>query len=66
MKLPVPPAAYSVGDQAQTRFGIEREFTRCVMRDEEYQPVRLVLADTVTGTRYLVTVAAGVLTLTAV
>jgi hypothetical protein len=35
-----------------------------VKKNEEFQPLRLVLSDTVTGDRYLVTVASGALTLT--
>ncbi len=45
---------------------IEREDGRNFKRDQEVEPVRFVLKDTVDGQRYEVTVASGVLTLTAV
>ena len=63
--LPQPQAQYSTKDQADTRAAIVRELRRCLKKDEETQLVRLVLKDTVTSTRYLITVASGVLTLTA-
>ena len=44
---------------------IEREDLRNQKRGQEYEPERLILKDTVTGTRYVVTIASGSLTLTA-
>lgn len=64
-KLSPAPAQYSRENENQTRQTIEAELNRSVKRDEELQPVRLVMQDTVTGTRYLVTVASGAWTLTA-
>lgn len=65
-KLAKPPPAYDWRDQHDTRSAIEDELARCVKRNEELQPARLVMADTVTGVRYIITVASGALTLTAI
>lgn len=65
LKLPKPPKAYDAHNEAQMRQTVERELDRALKRDEEIQPARLVMADTVTGTRYLVTIASGAWTLTA-
>jgi hypothetical protein len=64
LKLPSSPSTYSAMDQASTRQLIERADVLNVKKNEEFQPLRLVLSDTVTGDRYLVTVASGALTLT--
>lgn len=65
-QLPAAPSQYSQTDQASTRRLIQEELRRCVKTDEQLTPVRLVLIDTVTGTNYELTVASGVLTVTAV
>lgn len=58
------PAAYSRGAETTFRAQVREELARCFQRDEEVQPVRLVLQDTVTGERYEITVASGALTAT--
>lgn len=65
-RLPAAPAQYSAVDQASLRTLLQEELGKCVKRDEQLTPVRLVLIDTVTGTNYELTVASGVVTLTAV
>ena len=65
-QLPAAPAAYSQQDQASLRLLVQEELRRCVKTDEQLTPVRFVLIDTVTGTNYELTVASGVLTVTAV
>lgn len=65
-QLPAAPAAYSQADQVSVRQLIQEELRRCVKTDEQLTPVRLVLIDTVTGANYELTVASGVLTLTAI
>lgn len=65
-QLPAAPSQYSKADQASLRRLLQEELRRCVKTDEQLTPVRLVLIDTVTGTNYELTVASGVLTVTAV
>lgn len=67
MALPLAPAAYSQTDQAQMRREIERmdaeNWKR--LKDVDFASTRPVLTDTVTGTRYKLTVVSGTLTVTA-
>lgn len=56
---------YSQQDENQYRERVDRELQRCVKKDEERNAVRDVFTDTVTGTRYQVTIVSGVWTLTA-
>lgn len=68
MRLAAAPAKYDLADQARLRATIERADDANFKRgqDVELQPgQRLILPDTVTGDRYLITVASGVLTATA-
>ena len=44
---------------------LELELDRCQRVDGTYENPRLIMKDTATGTRYLLTVVSGVLTLTA-
>lgn len=59
------PDKYDRHDQHQLRELVRNELARCLKRNERLQPAELVLADTVTGTLYKITVASGTLTLTA-
>lgn len=66
-----PPDKYSMTDQAHLRREIERLDQENLKRFRDIEvgstgQTRLVFTDTTTGTRYKLTVAAGVLTLTAV
>ena len=63
--LPNAPAQYSKDDQANMRGAIQEDSLNSFKRNEEVEPVRFVLKDTVTSTRYLITVASGALVLTA-
>ena len=63
-KLSPAPAQYSRENENQTRQTIEAELNRSVKRDEELQPVRLVITDPGTGLRYLFTASGTTPTLT--
>lgn len=63
-KLAPAPPKYSPENENQTRQKIEAELNRAVKRDEEYQPVRLVIVDPATGFRYLLTASGTTPTLT--
>lgn len=67
MALPTSPASasYDRAKEEAFRRDTRTEVARCQKKNEEYEPARLVMKDTVTGARYLVTVASGVWTLTA-
>ncbi|NBW13798.1 MAG: hypothetical protein EBR82_37935 [Caulobacteraceae bacterium] len=66
VKFPQPPAQYDRGAMALLVAALETADRANVKKDEEWNPRRLVLKDTVTGTRYVLTVASGALVLTAV
>lgn len=66
--LPRAPLVYDQRNEQQTRDELQRNDTQILRRDKDADlpsNVRLVLTDTVTGTRYSVTIVSGVLTLTA-
>ena len=68
MNLPSIPEKYDPAQQAQTRAGIEEAdaANHKKFRDIEVgKACRLILVDTVTGTRYAATVASGAWVLTA-
>lgn len=65
-QLPAAQAQYSQTNETSLRQLVQEELADCWKRNEQVTPVRLVLIDTVTGTNYELTVASGVLTLTAV
>jgi hypothetical protein len=65
MNLPLAPEKYDPVNESNMRAALEQADRLNHKKGQETQLVRLVLADTVTGTRYLVTVASGALTLTA-
>lgn len=67
MILPVPGSQYSQNDEAQARSLIVREFNKARQKgDLEISPSeRLIMTDTVTGTKYVVSIASGSWTLTA-
>lgn len=68
MILPQAPAQYDASDQNRVRDMIRQEFAKAFMKGQTIEVAngRLVLTDTVTGTRYAVTIVSGTLTLTAV
>ena len=65
LNLPASPAQYNKEDQTSLRRALTDADAQNVKKDEEWNARRLVLTDTVTGARYNVTVASGVLTLVA-
>lgn len=65
MNIPPTPGAYSQTNESSFRQAVVEEDRRNLKRGEEMNPERFVLTDTVTGTRYMVTIVSGVLTLTA-
>lgn len=68
MNLPKPPSVYSQANEAQTRDVISQadEDNHKKLRDIEIgQGCRAIFFDTVTGTRYAMSVASGAVVLTA-
>lgn len=67
MRLPSPPPAYDQQNEASARRAIEESDEANQKRGSDYEVARgrLILPDTVTGTRYNVTIVSGALTLTA-
>lgn len=64
--LPTAPAAYDKTDQDNVRRIIQSEIAKAFTKDGtvEIGAGRLILKDTVTGTRYNVTIVSGTVTLT--
>ena len=65
LNLPQAPAEYDQTYQRNLMSALIKADANSVKKDEEWNPVRLVLQDTVTMARYQVTVVSGVLTVTA-
>lgn len=65
LNLGAPPEQYTKADQINLRRVLTDADAQNVKKGEEWNAVRLVLTDTVTGARYNLTVASGVLTLVA-
>ena len=65
MKLPTAPDKYDKVNEQSMRNKLAQEDDRNVKQNTEWNAVRLVLTDTVTGTRYNVTVASGAIALVA-
>ena len=65
LQLPNAPAQYSQQDQALLRAALAAADRDNAKQNQEANMKRLVLTDTVTGTRYNVTIASGALTLVA-
>lgn len=68
MKLGNPAKQYDSGDQARMRGAIEQADAKNHKNDRDIEVgsgKRVILTDTTNGHRYALTVAAGVLTLTA-
>lgn len=66
MNLPAPGEKYDPTNEAQTRATLEREDARNHKRGEAIEVgagVPVILTDTVTGSRYSLTVASGSLVL---
>ncbi|HWA61931.1 MAG TPA: hypothetical protein VG939_11185 [Caulobacteraceae bacterium] len=65
MNLSRPPADYDPADQRRLRAALEEADRETFKRgrDLELGAARLILTDTVTGARYALTVASGVVTL---
>lgn len=67
MNLPRPPAAYDANDEARTRGLLEQADRRTRKIGEDLELAvgeRLVMTDTVTGDRGVISVESGVLTWT--
>ncbi len=64
MNLPPATATYDQANETSARNAIKAADDQNVKKGQELNPVRFVLTDTVTGLRYLVTIASGALTLT--
>lgn len=68
MNLPNPPTSYDPTDQTNVRVALKRADADNVKRGSDYEVgknVRIIMTDTVTQARYALTVASGVLTLSA-
>lgn len=67
LRLPQPGRAYDAENEARTRRSLEEADDANQKRGSDYEVSRgrLILTDTVTGTRYNLTIASGVVTLTA-
>ena len=68
MNLPNPPSVYSPGNEAQTRAQLETEDRKNHKKFTDIEigkGCRAIFTDTVTGTRYAMTIASGAVTLTA-
>lgn len=61
MTLPLAPAQYSQEDQRRLRNEIEKLDRQNFKRQQDAEPVGLILKDTVTGFRYKIEVQSGVL-----
>lgn len=66
LNLPSPPDKYDKAFMQNLLSALVKADAMNVKSNEEYQSLRFVLADTATGTRYQITIASGVLTLTAI
>lgn len=66
LNLPSPPDQYDKTFMQNLLTALVKADGMNVKSNEEYQAPRFVLADTVTGTRYQVTIVSGALTLTAI
>lgn len=66
LNLPQAPREYNQSFMQNLVSALIRADANNVKRDEEWNAVRLVLTDTVTSARYQVTIASGVLTVTAI
>lgn len=65
LNLPSAPAQYSADYMQRLSKAVIEADAKNLKNDQEINAVRLVLTDTVTSARYQVTVASGVLTVTA-
>jgi hypothetical protein len=65
MNLPATPFTYSPTNEAALREELKLQDARNLKRGGAIEQPRLILKDTVTGDRYQVTIASGVLTLVA-
>lgn len=65
LQLPNAPAQYSQQDQALLRAALVAADRDNAKQNQEANMKRLVLTDTVTGARFVITVASGALTLVA-
>jgi hypothetical protein len=67
-RLPSPPASYDLADQRRTRELIGQALERVHSREGDVNlgPTRLIITDEVTGARYALKVASGVLSIVAI